>query len=145
MRVEALDERALRDLLEQTQGEARKLAALEQRGFELEALRAQKREELVGLEAAQQVLLRRERIARDALERSVDALVEAMEGSAFKTALTKRERWWLMRIDGGQLAGTGLGLVVGGVVAALGIPAWALAIAGPMLVLFAALLTPRKT
>lgn len=145
MNVEALDERALRDLLEQTQGEARQLAALEQRGFELEALRAQQREELARLEAAQPVLLRRERIAREALERSANALVEAMEGSAFKTALTKRERWWLMRFDGGQLAGTGLGLVVGSLVAALGIPAWGLAIAGPLLVLFAALLTPRKS
>ncbi|MDP1830122.1 MAG: hypothetical protein Q8L48_43060 [Archangium sp.] len=145
MNVEGLDERALRDLLEQTQGEVRKLVALEQRGFELETLRAQKREELARLEAKRRTLLNRELVAREALDRSADALVEAMEGSAFRTALTKRERWWLMRVDGGQLAGTGLGLIAGVLVTALGIPVWGLAIAGPLLVLFAALLTPRKT
>lgn len=136
MSESGLDERTLRDTLEQTQGEARRLVALEQRGFDLDSVRAEAEAEVGTLEVRGQQLRAQEAAAIRARDASADALVRAMEGSDFKVAtLTRRERRWLMFLDGGQLAGTAAGFLAGALLAAAGLPALLLAVAAPALVL----------
>lgn len=141
MSESGLDDRALRDALEQTQAEARRLVALEQRGFDLDAVRSATEAEVGALEARNQQLLAEEVAAIRARDASADALVHAMEGSDFKVAmLSQRERWWLMFFDGGQFVGTAAGFLAGMLVAASGLPTLLLAVAAPALVL----LTTRR-
>lgn len=131
----SLDQRSLRDALEQAQAAHRKLVELEQRGFDLDSVGLAAAAELEKLEARQTQLREDEEAATAAGEKATRALVKAMQGSGSDLSLSKRERWLLMLFDGGQLFGALLGFSAGAFVAGTGLPAPALAIAAPLVVL----------